>query len=528
MTNHCIRKFKQFIKRLDAFSIPTKVKLYDNEEFSSITGGILTIILSILLIYRTISLIYSMLIMENFDYIITNDSSFNEPMNLTNYTITICPNSYNNPYLFNYSEVININNNSNAKIQPYTCIFSSFNIPCTCYDLSNHSITDSLSILNSTKSQFNIAVNETEYDLIINGNSNYSLLEDNTLDICIFYNQSFVSPSHYYEPIKQRMKVHCFNVLNINDYKMEFVFDKVKIQRDNAVTHFLMGRKDINTESLVINEIKSESNLLTLSSKRGKITVVFSHSGWCKTYIFNGFDIDKLFSVLGGYYELLIWLFTLLGNFINENIMRKYIRKKIVLDVEEKIIEEFQRFKKTKEIIEDLEQINKEKAPINLNNAFSINNSSDKITFEKVKSNIIGNFQSINLSHSSHQGDISSAYSKNYSHRFDNVSIKSKNKFNALKQFEKYLDLSCIYKLVKEVKLLELMCLKRENGFLFYNCLDGEININLLESTTKEYLLKDIFDLNKKETFNEKMKIIMNCLVINKKLETLNSKIQSK
>ena len=50
-----------------------------------------------------------MLIMENFDYIITNDSSFNEPMNLTNYTITICPNSYNNPYLFNYSEVININ-----------------------------------------------------------------------------------------------------------------------------------------------------------------------------------------------------------------------------------------------------------------------------------------------------------------------------------------------------------------------------------------------------------------------------------
>jgi hypothetical protein len=289
-----------------------------------------------------------------------------------------------------------------------------------------------------------------------------------------------------------------------------------------------MGRKDINTESLVINEIKSESNLLTLSSKRGKITVVFSHSGWCKTYIFNGFDIDKLFSVLGGYYELLIWLFTLLGNFINENIMRKYIRKKIVLDVEEKIIEEFQRFKKTKEIIEDLEQINKEKAPINLNNAFSINNSSDKITFEKVKSNIIGNFQSINLSHSSHQGDISSAYGKNYSHRFDNVSIKSKNKFNALKQFDKYLDLSCIYKLVKEVKLLELMCLKRENGFLFYNCLDGEININLLESTTKEYLLKDIFDLNKKETFNEKMKIIMNCLVINKKLETLNSKIQSK
>ena len=63
MTNHCMRKLKQFIKRLDAFSIPTKVKLYDNEEFSSITGAILTIILSILLIYRTISLIYSMLIM---------------------------------------------------------------------------------------------------------------------------------------------------------------------------------------------------------------------------------------------------------------------------------------------------------------------------------------------------------------------------------------------------------------------------------------------------------------------------------
>ena len=106
---------------------------------------------------------------------------------------------------------------------------------------------------------------------------------------------------------------------------------------------------------------------------------------------------------------------------------------------------------------------------------------------------------------------------------------KKKKKFNRVDQFETYMDLNNLYKLVKEVKLLEVLCLSSTKGFLFFNALKNEIDLELLEEKMQEFASSDIdSETGKKNNFDKKVTIIKECLVFNQpKLKTVNSLIKS-
>lgn len=550
-----LKKCSKLLKKIDIFGVPTKIKFFDEEEFQTIYGAFLTIILVGLLAYKTITLIFDTITLKTFTYMVDTNPEFNEPLELNNFTLYVCPTNHLNIDLFTFSKIVNLNNKNAFSNYPEQCslnwLESILNITnnCYCYNLSNHILTDSTAFQNLSLSTTTIKVNQNttkSQDTEIDEN-------DSDYNLCLFYRQDYVTTNDYIHPLQSREKMNCFSAVNKREISIDFYFEKISIRRENDFTLKFMGEKEVNFDTFRINDISitnSFSNNLSNNSNLG-LKIQFYHSGWLKIYTFNGFDGDQFFSTLGGFYEILTWLFSLIGNFVNDKVRVCYIRKKLTNKQEDETLEGFEIYKqRTTHFKIELENMKKEQTPVNIvetslnsrkseieNNSKSIPKSSNKEEEVIQESNISINKNSNINNNSKENFKIIPKIADNLKkqHQKTLLTIKKKEneekkkKFNRVEQFETYMDLNNLYKLVKEVKLLEVLCLSSTKGFLFFNALKNEIDLELLEEKMQEFASSDIdSETGKKNNFDKKVTIIKECLVFNQpKLKTVNSLIKS-
>ena len=136
-----LKKCSKLLKKIDIFGVPTKIKFFNEEEFQTIYGAFLTIILVGLLAYKTITLIFDAITLKTFTYMVDTNPEFNEPLELNNFTLYVCPTNHLNINLFTFSKIVNLNNKNAISNYPEQCslnwLESILNITGNCYDDEN-------------------------------------------------------------------------------------------------------------------------------------------------------------------------------------------------------------------------------------------------------------------------------------------------------------------------------------------------------------------------------------------------------
>ena len=554
---HFWKKVHSLFKKIDIFAVPTKVRCFNDDQFQTIYGSFLTITLVGILATKTLTMLFDSLTLNTFSYSIDTTPDLENNILVDNFTLVVCPAANNNPFYFTYSPLLNLNGLSSKLYEPYKCSLTALNSIfdgaepfCYCYDLMNNTLKDSTNVLNLTVSMARIGINTTTPPSTLDEMIDNEPIKSTDYDLCFFYQQKFVDTKDYINPVKSRDKMKCFTGINEREIYVDFFFDNIQIKRENTFAMLLQGKDNDNFNITRVSDIKvdnSAAKVLTNNPNLG-IQFAFYHSGWQTVYTFNGFDSDEFFSTLGGFYEIVIWLFTFIGNFLNEKIKNCYLRRKLMNRIEENALDGFEfYFHKTK-IKKELEKIKLEQVPCNLNDT-SIPSKSENENLRSQKneggqkSNVSSSNNNISTVNNTSKEPIkiipkiTEQLKKNQAtlihvHQVEKNIIEKKKHFHPVKQFEEYLDLVKLYQLIKEVKLLEIMCLNVTNGFLFFNALKCEMNLNQLDQKISELFSKETLENESEKVSNsyeKRISLVKECLIINKpKLKTLNSLIQSK
>ena len=553
---HCWKKFHSLFKKIDIFGVPTKIRFYGEDVFQTIYGSILTLILVGILATKTLTMLFDTLTLNTFSYSLDTTPDLENKILVDNFTLVICPAENKNPYFFTYSSLLNLNGLSTKIYEPTKCSLAALNSvfdgaepTCYCYDITNNTLKDSTNLLNLTLSIAKIGINTTTPP------STLDVIEDQPIkstdyDLCFFYRQNFVDTNDYISPVKSREKMKCFTGINEREIYVDFLLDNIQIKRENTFAMLLQGKDNDNFNTTIVSDIivdNSAAKVLTNNPNLG-IQFAFYHSGWQKVYTFNGFDSDEFLSTLGGFYEIVIWLFTFIGNFLNEKIMNCYLKRKLMNRIEESALDGFEFYLHKTKLMKELDKIKIEQVPGNLNDtSIPSKTENENLKSQKneggQKSNVSSSINNISTVNNSSKEPIkiipkiAEQLKKNQAtlihvHQVEKNIIEKKKHFQPVKQFEDYLDLVNLYQLIKEVKLLEIMCLSVTNGFLFFNALKCEMSLNQLDQKISELFSKETLENESEKVSNsyeKRISLVKECLIINKpKLKTLNSLIQSK
>ncbi len=160
---------------------------------------------------------------------VDTNPEFNEPLELNNFTLYVCPTNHLNINLFTFSKIVNLNNKNAISNYPEQCslnwLESILNITgnCYCYNLSNHILTDSTSFQNLSLSTTTIKVNQNttkSQDTEIDEN-------DSDYNLCLFYRQDYVTTNDYIHPLQSKEKMNCFSAVNKREISIDFYFEKI-------------------------------------------------------------------------------------------------------------------------------------------------------------------------------------------------------------------------------------------------------------------------------------------------------------
>lgn len=507
------------IRKIDIFGVPMKLKLFKKDEYCTCYGSLLTIILIAFLGYKTITLFIEMMTRQEFDFKLLDIPDMDTPLQMTDFTLYLCPANQNNTSIWSFGNFINFNDPSNEMIKPYQCTL--FNLEssssqlfktCFCYDIGKHQLRDSNNINQLTTSIGSINLN-------INSNEE----AESSSGICLFYSKNYVQTLDYYYPVRSKQQMHFIQNVSGKHITVDFVAENIEIIRENDIQFGEQEKQNVDKNITNLSSVTIQTT--KLDSLNGLMTIQFLHSGWMKRYIFNGFDNDKFFSTLGGYYEIWIWVFSLLGQLINSISLKVNIREKLIKKQENTMLIKLNNIREKELIQFDLENIKSEQHPCE-GDLCSVNNNK-KSTSKNSNSN---NQKETNKCNEAPVIPQPNASFKKLESKEGQIVIKREVKqkvFNPVEQFETFLDLGYLYQIVQEVKLLELLCLNQKNSVLFFNCRLCEFDLKKLDRFTKDASLciEDKYSMN---SFDNKIEILQQAMIDDNTLrkETLFNRIK--
>ena len=283
---------KNFFKSCDIFGINLNFKIHNFNKFSSVYGGIFSIIFLILFILYIIFHIYHYL-SENEFYLYSSTEYISNPyidLNKYNYNFAftlqfINNNSIANSLFSNYfqyeihSKIIENNIITNEIINTKICgeeDFENFEIPDELNNNINsytcpHIINEDNFILNEKNNylkyiQINIKLNENVFE---NLEEFKQLLLSNPIQIKIFYIDSYINNKNKNNPIHSYLNSFTSYINFNNLYYNEIYLSNLEYNNDRSLLFVNKKTKEniisLKTHSNILNTIHNQSNLIVNS-----------------------------------------------------------------------------------------------------------------------------------------------------------------------------------------------------------------------------------------------------------------------
>lgn len=87
-------------RKMDIFGVSMKLKLFEKDEYCTSYGSLLTVILFLLLCYKTLTFIIEMIIRQEFDFTMLDIPDMDTPLQLNGFTLHICLVNQNDAWSF--------------------------------------------------------------------------------------------------------------------------------------------------------------------------------------------------------------------------------------------------------------------------------------------------------------------------------------------------------------------------------------------------------------------------------------------
>ena len=308
--------FPQLASKLDLFGVKFNPTLFSQDKNKSLTGAFLTFILLLLALTKIGLTIYHIIKKDKFTYKHETFVDIDNYFNISKFYIAICADDtfsvINNLVTHNisqenfssYSEGEYVERNENG----YECLN---------YTLDNFILkdTDIESEQIYIYYMFKVEKNET--------NSFFNLRFD--------FPKYYPSISDYNNPLGKRIGHAFINSAYTKGKTLKIYLDKLQVKHQNRYG-FGIFNAPIQTENYsVVNSYEVEDNL-GIFGYYGYSTIEIFYTGWIQSYTFIGYDIEEEISSIGGFLNVCFVLLSFIGAITNQCFLEASIKKNLKSD----------------------------------------------------------------------------------------------------------------------------------------------------------------------------------------------------
>ncbi len=482
------------IMDLDFFGINIKPNFFYHKKYKTLLGLCLSISFIILVIWELILKIID-LSGKNYRYNITSEYLNEKNYILPSFNISICPSKrgltmdfyyfgyfqiYKNYFPY-YQDEVNYYQEGSSLINNYTCYR---------YYLNNSEFYTTDNPFNRTIAKMNIAesfIGEEE--------------EPNDLNLFIIISELFPDNANFQNrKLSSKTSIYDIQNVNSNNFEMSILFDSYRVKEKNIFFGFEFNKLEKNFTKIVQVDIQKQSrNAYEMNSL---IKMQYSGIYYTETFIFCRFE--HIFGELGGFSIL---FYTVFLNLV-EIFAQGKLKRKIINEIEKyheirqtlgKLRTEDKVELRSKTVIFTTKNLDDAKKELNettkkLNagvNSFSLKNSEIPPLSKKNKSI----FTNIN---------IKMPKKNNYLKEINSSIVNSRKIYeNEYYQMTKYIDYSYFYQTIKELKILEMLCLNENNVQYFYNFRNEIFDIYELDQMIERASILNIQSVEGNKIFDD-------------------------
>ena len=475
-------KLHSYITRMDTFGIVYSPRFFGKPTIKSIYGALLTIILMILGVIKIFQLIDRVISKSDFSVIMEKKVNSDQDISLRNMTISFCIESIYDDF-FNYLTFEPFTDSLLGESSDVETIKIKLggvlSYTCNKYNLSKMMLEDSQ----------NIFLLRTLDTYIIARQYYYGLR------LTVIFDEIYIDDTNYFEPISYKKHMMETQQVNLYNYDLDCNVDEISVQYNNKFNFLFFNNKFYEEKSYsTISECKLSPNS---APYQGSLHIKLKLSGWKYKYNFIGYDIGRLISEFGGYFQSLYLLFSLFAHFINKLVMKKKIFSKFK-----------KRFTFYRNIKNDENLDNNEEFKLStLKNLYNPNEENKVLKNIELNKNInlLFDNKTFNLTKKRMENKNKNKMNAiDHSNVLLNIERMKQNEINGsnymklkkdnheeVKQFLRIFDCYSIYQLYRDVKILELLCLNSKNAEIYYKFRKVTLNYYKLEKFINRIILED-------------------------------------
>ena len=479
---------------LDFFGINIKPNFFYHKKYKTLLGLFLSISFIILVIWELILKIID-LSGKNYRYNITSEYLNEKNYILPSFNISICPSKrgltmdfyyfgyfqiYKNYFPY-YQDEVNYYQEGSSLINNYTCYR---------YYLNNSEFYTTDNPFNRTIAKMNIAesfIGEEE--------------EPNDLNLFIIISELFPDNANFQNrKLSSKTSIYDIQNVNSNNFEMSILFDSYRVKEKNIFFGFEFNKLEKNFTKIVQVDIQKQSrNAYEMNS-----LIKMQYSGIYYTETFIYFRFEHLFGELGGFSFLFYSIFQNLVDIFAQGKVKRGIINQIEknheirqtlgkLRTEDKVeLRSKTVIFTTKNLDDAKKELNETTKKLNAGvNSFSLKNSEIPPLSKKNKSI----FTNIN---------IKMPKKNNYLKEINSSIVNSRKIYeNEYYQMTKYIDYSYFYQTIKELKILEMLCLNENNVQYFYNFRNEIFDIYELDQMLERASILNIQSVEGNKIFDD-------------------------
>ena len=482
------------IMDLDFFGINIKPNFFYHKKYKTLLGLFLSISFIILVIWELILKIID-LSGKNYRYNITSEYLNEKNYILPSFNISICPSKrgltmdfyyfgyfqiYKNYFPY-YQDEVNYYQEGSSLINNYTCYR---------YYLNNSEFYTTDNPFNRTIAKMNIAesfIGEEE--------------EPNDLNLFIIISELFPDNANFQNrKLSSKTSIYDIQNVNSNNFEMSILFDSYRVKEKNIFFGFEFNKLEKNFTKIVQVDIQKQSrNAYEMNS-----LIKMQYSGIYYTETFIYFRFEHLFGELGGFSFLFYSIFQNLVDIFAQGKVKRGIINQIEknheirqtlgkLRTEDKVeLRSKTVIFTTKNLDDAKKELNETTKKLNAGvNSFSLKNSEIPPLSKKNKS-IFTN------------SNIKMPKKHNYLKEINSSIVNSRKIYeNEYYQMTKYIDYSYFYQTIKELKIIEMLCLNENNVQYFYNFRNEIFDIYELDQMLERASILNIQSVEGNKIFDD-------------------------
>jgi hypothetical protein len=327
-----MNKLMDYYRSIDLFGVSNSWLLFGREQYKSLIGSSLSLILIILLLVKSFFMILKIVNKDSYTISRTDSFAGTEKLNISNFHFSVClfnlldPDPFKAMELKDFYEVntfiekINITHTIRDTIPTNFCnelpkenrkypYNLSLYDNCYClmgnngkeiyYDYKNYDSSSLNSVFNNTKKKMNDS-------FILNFYYTDYFFDYNSSEILNNY-----TDSDYSNPYGA--KIYFMNKLSFNDADYNY-FDLYEYKGEEKFTYQF-------SEKVISNQLKSEDQTFNLSFLFSKRKIFFQ---------IKFMSIDDFLAIFGGFFQIFYMLLGIIGNLINKSLLNKVIMNKTI------------------------------------------------------------------------------------------------------------------------------------------------------------------------------------------------------